>query len=77
MNSDNSQDFYEQRHQEFFTPLSQVVTELRTIFEKFDLSQQQAACVAACALNQITNVSNGFPKIVTVSLISALNLKDN
>ena len=62
---------------EFFAPLPAVVDELRGLFEKFNLSQQQAACAAACALNQMTNVSNGFPQFATVSLHSALSLKDN
>lgn len=62
-------------YKEFFEPLPKVVVELRDVFATFDLSQQQAACAAACALNQMADVTGGFPKFATVSLLSALNLK--
>ncbi|WP_302736797.1 hypothetical protein [uncultured Desulfovibrio sp.] len=62
-------------YKEFFEPLPKVVEELRDVFAKFDLSQHQAACAAACALNQMADVTGGFPKFATVSLLSALNLK--
>jgi len=64
-------------YKEFFEPLPIVVDALRDVFEKFDLSQQQAACAAACALNQMADVTGGFPRFATVSLHSALSLKDN
>lgn len=64
-------------YREFFEPLPKVVEELRDVFAKFDLSQQQAACAAACALNQMADVTGGFPRFATVSLHSALSLKDN
>ena len=64
-------------YKEFFEPLPEAVEELRDVFAKFDLSQQQAACAAACALNQMADISNGFPQFATVSLHSALSLKDN
>ena len=64
-------------YKKFFVPLPQAVVELRAVFEKFDLNQAQAACAAACALNQMPNVADGFPKFATVSLLSALSLKDS
>lgn len=63
-------------YKEFFEPLPAVVGELRGVFEKFNLSQQQAACATACALNQMADVSSGFPKFALVSLHSALSLKE-
>lgn len=64
---------HEEIYHEFFNPLPEVVKDLHDIFEKHSLSQQQAACAAACALNQMVSV-NGFPKFATVSLHSALQL---
>lgn len=76
MNGEEPQNIYTQRHQEFFKPLPQAVAELRGVFEKFDLNQTQAACVAACALNQMTRADSGFPQFATVSLSPALQLKN-
>ena len=45
-----------QRHEKlleaFYGPLPQAVEEVRSVFGKFGLTQRQAACVTACALNQ-------------------------
>lgn len=63
---------YEKRLNAFYEPLPQAVEEVRGVFSKFDLTQKQAACVTACALNQMTNVEGQFPVIATVALTSAL-----
>ncbi len=68
-----------QRHEKlleaFYGPLPQAVEEVRSVFGKFGLTQRQAACVTACALNQMASVDGDMPNIATVSLTSALNFR--
>ena len=63
---------YEKRLKAFYEPLPQAVKEVRDVFNRFGLTQRQAACVTACALNQMVNVEGVMPDIATVSLIPAV-----
>lgn len=65
----------EDEHRAFYEPLPNVVEELHQIFKRHKLSQHQAACATACALNQMASVENGLPYYATISLFSALSLK--
>jgi len=62
---------------EAFEAIQKATEEIRGVFEKFHLTQTQAACASACALNQMTSVQEGWPKIATVYLSSALTLQDS
>lgn len=66
---------HEKRLEAFYGPLPQAVEEVRSVFGKFGLTQRQAACVTACALNQMASVEEDMPNIATVSLTSALNFR--
>lgn len=56
----------------FYKDLPNAMTEIEHIFQRFDLSQKQAACVVACALNKMVDVNGEMPKVAFVSLQSAL-----
>lgn len=67
----------DQIFQEFYGSLPEVTEQIKEIFSKFGLNQKQAACAAACALNQMSHVDGNFPQHVTISLSPALNLQGN
>lgn len=50
------------------------VAELLDVFERYSLTQAQAATVAACALNRLP-LKGSIPQIATVTLSYALNSK--
>lgn len=57
---------------QFYAPLPEAVGMLSTLFARQELTQEQAAVVAACALNQMSNTDGQFPRHVRIHLEPSL-----
>ncbi len=57
---------------QFYAPLPEAVRLLSELFARLELTQEQAAAAAACALNQMSSTDGQFPRHVRIHLEPSL-----